>query len=66
MVYSVTLLFNISHWAVDLCRSLATIDPYSVSLSSSPGHDIKLHPHRVKLYRIMCVGSGLVLVKALT
>jgi len=31
-----------------------------------PGHDIKLHPHRVKLYRIGCVGSGLVLAKALT
>jgi len=32
------------------------------------GHDIKLHPHRVKLglYRIGCVGSGLVLAKALT
>jgi len=30
-----------------------------------PGHDIKLHPHRVKLYRIGCVGSGLVLAKAL-
>jgi len=26
-----------------------------------PGLDIKLHPHRVKLYRIGCVGSGLVL-----
>jgi len=23
-----------------------------------PGDDIKLHPHRVKLYRIWCVGSG--------
>jgi len=31
-----------------------------------PGHDIKLHPHRVKLYRIGSVGSGLVLAKALT
>jgi len=31
-----------------------------------PGHDIKLHPHRVKLYWIGCVGSGLVLAKALT
>jgi len=31
-----------------------------------PGHDMKLHPHRVELYRIGCVGSGLVLVKALT
>jgi len=31
-----------------------------------PGHDIKLHPHRVKLYRIGCVGSGLVLAEALT
>jgi len=31
-----------------------------------PGHDVKLHPHRVKLYRIGCVGSGLVLAKALT
>jgi len=26
-----------------------------------PGHDIKLHPHRMKLYRIGCVGSDLVL-----
>jgi len=32
----------------------------------SSGHDVKLHPHRVKLYRIGCVGSGLVLAKALT
>jgi len=31
-----------------------------------PGNDIKLHPHRVKLYRIWCVEAGLVLVKALT
>jgi len=31
-----------------------------------PGRDIKLHPYRVKLYRIGCVGSGLVLAKALT
>jgi len=31
-----------------------------------PGHDVKLHPHRVKLYRIGCVGSDLVLAKALT
>jgi len=31
-----------------------------------PGHDIKLHPHQVKLYRIRCVGSSLVLVKELT
>jgi len=31
-----------------------------------PGHDIELHPHRVKLYRIGCGGSGLVLAKALT
>jgi len=31
-----------------------------------PDHDIKLHPHQVKLYRIGCVGSGLVLAKALT
>jgi len=31
-----------------------------------PGHDVKLHPHRLKLYRIGCVGSGLVLAKALT
>jgi len=31
-----------------------------------PGHDIQLHPHRVELYRIGCVGSGLVLMKALT
>jgi len=30
------------------------------------GRDIKLHPHRVKLYRMGCVGSGLVLAKALT
>jgi len=30
------------------------------------GNDIKLHPHRVKLYRIGCVGSCLVLAKALT
>jgi len=30
------------------------------------GHDIKLHPHRMKLYRIGCVGSGLVSAKALT
>jgi len=28
-----------------------------------PGHDAKLHPHRVKLYRLRCVGSGLVVVK---
>jgi len=26
----------------------------------------KLHPHQVELYRIGCVGSGLVLAKALT
>jgi len=31
-----------------------------------PGHDVKLHPHRVKLYQIGCVGSGLVLARALT
>jgi len=31
-----------------------------------PGHDIKLHPHRVKLNRIGCVGSGIVLAKLLT
>jgi len=32
-----------------------------------PGHDIKLHPHRVKIYRIGCmVFIGLVLAKALT
>jgi len=31
-----------------------------------PGHDVKLRPHRVKLYRIGCVGSGLALAKALT
>jgi len=31
-----------------------------------PGHDIILHPHPVKLYRIGCVGSDLVLAKALT
>jgi len=30
------------------------------------GHDVKLHPYQVKLYRIRCVGSGLVLAKALT
>jgi len=30
------------------------------------GHDIKLHPHRVKLYWIECVEPGLVLAKALT
>jgi len=30
-----------------------------------PGHDVKLHPHLVKLCRIGCVGSGLVLAKAL-
>jgi len=30
-----------------------------------PDHDIKLYPHRVKLYRTGCVGSGLVLAKAL-
>jgi len=29
------------------------------------GLDIELHPHRVKLYRIGCVGSGLVLANAL-
>jgi len=23
-----------------------------------PGHDIKVHPHQVKLYRIGSVGSG--------
>jgi len=31
-----------------------------------PCHDVKLHPHQVKLYRIGRVGSGLVLLKALT
>lgn len=31
-----------------------------------PGHDHKLHPHRVNLYRIGCVGSGFVAAKALT
>jgi len=31
-----------------------------------PGHDIILHPHRVKLYWIRRVGSGLVLAKAIT
>jgi len=31
-----------------------------------PWHDVKLHPHRVKLYQIGCGGSGLVLVTALT
>jgi len=31
-----------------------------------PGHDIKLHPLRVKFYRLGCVGSDLVLAKALT
>jgi len=31
-----------------------------------PGHDIKLHPYGVKLYRIGCVGSGLVLANTLT
>jgi len=30
-----------------------------------PGLDVKLHAHRVKLYQIGCVGSGLVLAKAL-
>jgi len=30
------------------------------------GHDLKLHPHRVKLYRLGCVGSDLVLAKVLT
>jgi len=30
------------------------------------GHDIKLHPHRVKLYRMGCLGSGLLLAKALS
>jgi len=30
-----------------------------------PGRDIKWHPHRLKLYQIGCMGSGLVLVKAL-
>jgi len=29
-----------------------------------PDHDIKLHPHRVKLYQIGCVESDLVLAKA--
>jgi len=28
--------------------------------------DIKLQPHRVKLYQIRCLGSGLLLAKALT
>jgi len=37
-----------------------------LNLFEFPGHDIKLHPHRVKLYRVGCVGSGLVLAKALT
>jgi len=31
-----------------------------------PGHDIKLHPHQVKLFWIGCVESGLVLAKTLT
>jgi len=31
-----------------------------------PGNGIKLHPHRVKLCQIGCVGSGVVLAKALT
>jgi len=31
-----------------------------------PDHDIKQHTHRVKLYRIGCVGSCLVLAYALT
>jgi len=31
-----------------------------------PGHGIKLHLHWVKLYRIGCVWSGMVLAKALT
>jgi len=28
-----------------------------------PGHDVRVHPHRVKLYQIGCVGSDLVLVQ---
>jgi len=30
-----------------------------------PGHNVRLHPHQVKLYRIGCVGSELLLVKAI-
>jgi len=32
----------------------------------NPGHGVTLHPRRVKIYQIGCVGSGLVLAKALT
>jgi len=45
-------------------HALLIMYPVMIRLNS-PGHDIKLHPHRVNLYRIGCVGHGLVLAKAL-
>jgi len=34
--------------------------------SQCPWHDIKLHPHQVKLCQIGCIWSGFVLVKVVT
>jgi len=37
---------------------------HSLSLER-PGNDVKLHPHREKIYRLGCAESGIVLAKVL-
>jgi len=49
------MMFLLFH---DLLKLVRNHSDYSLVL--------KLHPHRVKLCRIGCVGSGLVLAKTLT
>jgi len=41
-------------------------DEFMSFLMWTAGYDIQLHPHPGKLYRIGCVGSGLVLTNVLT
>jgi len=61
LLTSVIGLIRLILWLSHLCLNQLT-----TTCVASPGHDIKLHPHRVKLYRIGCVGFGSVLAKVLT
>jgi len=62
-IISISILTFFCDGKLDLrfLHKYSWVDKYAL-----PCHDIKLHPHRVKLYRVGCVGSGLVLAKALT
>jgi len=57
---TIDIIHDIVLWHFATCTSVNRLN------YMCPGRDIKLHPHRVNLYRIGFVGSGLVLAKALT